>query len=117
MWRRRISKGLLHKREKAGHWANLHPKAVIAAMFSLMACGIIWLMLGRERAQHSFDGTARLLFSGSDTKQQARPVTAGMLQAWQLYSSLQRINPDSLSARDSTFLQDIDKQLNRIIHE
>lgn len=117
MWRRRIFNNLLHKREKAGEWANLHPKAVIAAMFSLMACGILWLTLGRERAQHSFDDKAKLLYSGFDTEQQARPVTADMLEMWQLYSSLQSINQDSLSARDSAFLKDIDKQLNHIIHE
>jgi len=117
MWRRRIFNRFLHKWRKAGQWATLHPKAVIAAMFSLMACGIIWLMLGRERAQHSFDDAAKHLYSGFDTKQQARPVTTDMLQAWRLYSQMQTINPDSLSARDSTLLRDIDKKLNRIIHE
>lgn len=117
MWRRRIFNRLLHKREKAGQWANLHPKAMIAAMFTLMACGILWLMLGRERAQHSFDATARLLYSGFGTKHQARPVTADMLEMWQLYAKVQTVNPDSLSPQDSAFLRDIDKQLNHIIHE
>ena len=90
---------------------------MIAAMFCLMASGIMWLLASRGEAQGSFDATAKLLYSGFSKEQQARPVSADMLQAWQLYSSLQSINPDSLSPQDSAFLRDIDKQLNRIIHE
>ncbi|MHA6250067.1 hypothetical protein ACXYMU_19195 [Pontibacter sp. CAU 1760] len=106
MWRRRIFK-----------WANAHQKVMVAGMFCLMASGIIWLMAGRGKAQGNFDDTAKLLYSGFNKEQQARPAGADILQAWQLYSSLQSINPDSLSPQDSVFLRDIDKQLNHIIHE
>ncbi|MFD3002656.1 hypothetical protein ACFS7Z_19960 [Pontibacter toksunensis] len=117
MWRRRIFNRLLHIRRKAAGWANLHQKAMVAGMFCLMACGIIWLVASREEAQGSFDATAKLLYSGLDRKQQARPVTSDMMEMMRLYGEVQRINPDSLTVQDSAFLKDIDKQLNRIIHE
>ncbi|PRY13758.1 hypothetical protein CLV24_105128 [Pontibacter ummariensis] len=106
MWRRRIS-----------NWANAHQKVMIAGMFCLMACGIIWLVATRSKAQASFDDTARLLYSGMNKRQQTRSVPADMLEMWQLYSKVQTINPDSLTVQDSAFLHDIDKQLNNIIHE
>ena len=98
-------------------WANLHPKAMVAGMFCLMALGIIWLVAGRGEAQGSFDDTAKLLYSGFYKEQQARPVTWDMMEMMRLYGEVQRINPDSLTPQDSAFLKDIDKQLNRIIHE
>jgi hypothetical protein len=106
MWRRRVS-----------NWANTHQKAMVAGMFGLMALGIIWLVAGRSKAQGGFDDTAKLLYSGFNEEQQRRPVTAGMLEMMRLYREVQTINPDSLTAQDTAFIKDIDKQLNRILHE
>ncbi len=86
-------------------------------MFFVMASGIMWLIAGRNETQGSFDATANLLYSGINKEQQTRPVTADMLEMMRLYGEVQSINPDSLSPQDSAFLHDIDRQLNRIIHE
>lgn len=117
MWRRRISKAFLQKGGRAAHWANLHHRAVIAGMFCVMACGIVWLVAGRGEAQGRFDETARLLYSGFHEERQARPVTAEILELMRLYGEVQAIHPDSLTVRDSTFLKGIDQHLNRILHE
>ena len=82
-------------------------------MFCVMASGIVWLIATRSEAQD----TAKLLYSRINKEQQTRPVTADMLEMMRLYGEVQSINPDSLTALDSAFLHDIDKQLNRIIHE
>ncbi|GAA4431415.1 hypothetical protein GCM10023188_18930 [Pontibacter saemangeumensis] len=90
---------------------------MVAGMFFLMATGIVWLVASRGEAQERFDDTAKFLYSGFNRKQQARPVAANMLEMWQLYAKVKTLNPDSLTARDSTLLKDIDKQLNTILHE
>lgn len=106
MWRRRIS-----------NWSSTHQKGMVAGMFCLMASGIVWLVAGRGEAGRSFDDTAKLLYSGFNKEQQTSPVTTDVLEAWRIYSQMQAIDPDSLTARDSSSLKHIDQQLNRIIHE
>lgn len=117
MWRRKTFNWLFHKRGEAARWANLHPKAMMAGMFCLMACGTVWLIFDRGDAKGSFDDSVRQLYSGFNKNPVDRSAAADMLEAWRLYSEVQHINPDSLTARDSTLLKDIDQQLNSIIHE
>ncbi|MFD1187207.1 hypothetical protein [Pontibacter rugosus] len=115
MWRRKAFNWLRDQRKKAAGWANQRPRFMIAAMFAVMGMGLVWLLFIREERQaSSLDG----IFLKLHQAQPATPApTADMLELLRLYSAVQAINPDSLTARDSAFLKDIDQQLNSIIHE
>jgi hypothetical protein len=121
MWRRKAFKqacgGFSHIRGKAAGWANRNPKAMIAGMFCVMAVGIVWLLASPREGQRSFDDSIKLLYSGFNKPQQSSSVATDALEAWHLYSRVQSLDPDSVTARDSTILKEIDRQLNRIIHE
>lgn len=90
---------------------------MVTGMFCVMVTGIIWLVAYPREEQARFENAVSLIYSDLDKRQQERPVTADMLEMMRLYGEVQSIIPDSLTAQDSAFLHDIDKQLNRILYE
>lgn len=121
MWRRKAFKQFRdwssHKREKGRVWADRHAGGVICFMFCVMVSGVLWLLITSNMRDRSTLDSLRTLSSGLQKGLQGTPVTTDVLEALRLYSRVQHINPDSLTARDSTFLKEIDQQLNSIIHE
>ncbi len=117
MSKRKVSSWILNKRGKTVAWANKHPKTIIAMMFGLMTLSLVWLLTSRqERGTDSFNSIYRELGQAQPYRPETAP-TADVLELLRLYTTVQAIEPDSLTAQDSVFLKRIDHQLNSIIHE
>ncbi|WP_276499844.1 hypothetical protein [Pontibacter litorisediminis] len=114
--RRRIN--FKHLRRWLARKARQYPKAAIGAMFASMCCGLGWLLASepdtvRAEPTHAISR----LYAKASTPERQRPLMADMFALVHLYTSVSAIEPDSLTAADSTLLKGIDEQLNSIIHE
>jgi predicted negative regulator of RcsB-dependent stress response len=98
-----------------------NPKALVLAMLVLLSVAVIGLLIVRHRHQETYAASAGKLYRQLDTSGSTmatgRSGAADMLELLRLYNAARQLNPDSLRARDSVFLKDIDQRLNRIIHE
>ncbi|WP_089320724.1 hypothetical protein [Pontibacter ummariensis] len=93
---------------------------MVALMFGVMVTGLTWQLYARSSRQESyFSPLAKAYgeFGRLQTRSHDKALTGDVLELMGLYTRAQAIHPDSLTARDSTFLVDLDKQLNSIINE
>lgn len=114
--RRRISfKRLRHLGEGL---ARRYPKATVGMMFATMCCTVVWLLTSDPSSAGSgVNAAIDSLYAKATPPETQRPLTADILTLLHLYASVSAIDPDSLTARDSTLLKGIDEQLNSIIYE
>ena len=126
MWRKRDFKetsGLFSSKKKEFEtYTRNHPRKVIAAMFLILLVAVTTLLISRLFNRKSYAASIGRFYSEMDSNSQKTQLgkksnTDGLIELYQLNGKLKQINPDSITAKDSLLLLEIETDLNNIIDE
>ncbi|QNF31354.1 hypothetical protein HUW51_00940 (plasmid) [Adhaeribacter swui] len=109
-------------RERVQQYAARYPERIIAGMFIILLFAVAALLISKATHKNSYAGSIH--FISDKLSLPHKPVTkpghslgSDMIDVLDAYREASAINPDSITAKDSLLLKEIDKDLNRILDE
>jgi len=99
-----------------------NPRKVIAAMFLILLIAVTALLVSRLFNRKGYGASLDRIYlemesTNQNPKLAKRPTNADMLKLYELNGKMKEINPDSITAKDSLLLKEIESDLNKIIDE
>ncbi|PIQ20242.1 MAG: hypothetical protein COW65_16165 [Cytophagales bacterium CG18_big_fil_WC_8_21_14_2_50_42_9] len=101
-------------------YKDKHPDRVIGAMFLILLLSVAILLISKASHKETYGSSIKSIrgqINQPNAIPQDKTITSEMMDLLRVYGKASSINPDSLTAQDSLMLNEIDKDINKILDE